>query len=64
MENLIRKTKHKSIMLDAENLKNIADTSADVLMIPMLKQVTITFSFPDKTSAEEFFGKFKEKEWG
>ena len=51
-------------MLDAENLKNIADTSADVLMIPMLKQVTITFSFPDKTSAEEFFGKFKEKEWG
>lgn len=57
MKDVIKQTKKKHIKVSA-NLQPIKDLEADVVAIPFLKQVTITFSFPSKEAAQEFFDSF------
>lgn len=59
--NLIRTTKRKNVVFDPTNIKVINEKEADVLIIPALNQVTVTFTCEDAKQAEEFFNRFAPK---
>lgn len=50
----MKQTKRKHIKV-SENLEKIKTLEADVVTLPFLKQVTVTFSFPSKEAAQAFF---------